>query len=153
MACKSNSMLTPHIHWKVQPKIILAMVQNLMPIMAYLALKIASFSFAADFQCPTSHEIELFQGYEVASSNRKLFQSLTFKHAQYFQFRQVAKAFRDHFQCPTSCKMELLEGYEVAYSNRELLQSLAFRHVQHFQFSQVAKAFRDPFQCPTCPKT
>ena len=49
MACKLNSMLTPHIHWIVQPKIILPMAQTPSPTMAYLALKTASFSFAADF--------------------------------------------------------------------------------------------------------
>ena len=49
MACKLNSMLTPHIHWIVRPKIILLMAQTPMPTMAYLALEIASFSFAAEF--------------------------------------------------------------------------------------------------------
>ena len=48
MACRLNSMLTPHIHWIVRPKIILPMPQNPMPTMAYLALEIASFSFVAD---------------------------------------------------------------------------------------------------------
>ena len=48
MACKMHSMLTPHIHWIVQPKFILPMGQNPMSTMAYLALEIASFSFATD---------------------------------------------------------------------------------------------------------
>ena len=38
MACKLNSMLTPHIHWIVQPKIILPMAQTPTPTMAYVAM-------------------------------------------------------------------------------------------------------------------
>ena len=41
-------MLTPHIHWIVQPKINMLLAQTPTPRMAYLALEIASFSFAAD---------------------------------------------------------------------------------------------------------
>ena len=55
MACKLNSILTPHIHWIVQPKIILHMAQTPTPTMAYLALETASFSLAADsFACMAS---------------------------------------------------------------------------------------------------
>ena len=52
MACKMNSMLTPHIHWIVRPKITLPMSQTPTPTMAYLALETASFLFATDsFAC------------------------------------------------------------------------------------------------------
>ena len=42
-----HSMLTPHIHWIVRPKIMLPMAQNPTPTMAYLASETASFSFAS----------------------------------------------------------------------------------------------------------
>ena len=48
MACKLNSILTPHIHWIVRPKTIMPMAQTPTTTMAYLALEIAYFSFVAD---------------------------------------------------------------------------------------------------------
>jgi len=51
MACKMHSMLTPHIHWIVRPKIILPMAQNPTPTMAYLALETAYFFFCIFFFC------------------------------------------------------------------------------------------------------
>ena len=52
---KFNSILTPHIHCIVWPKIILPMPQTFMPTMAYLALETAYFSFATkSFACIAS---------------------------------------------------------------------------------------------------
>ena len=89
---------------------------------------------------------------KFAYFKRELLQSLTSKHDEYFQLRQVAKALWDPYECPTSCKIQVFMFYEVAYTEWDLLQSLTITHVQYFQFCQVDKVLRDPLQCPTCCK-